>query len=107
VFARLICISVNMSSLVVAFGAWAFSSYEGWSYVDTGGSYVNQTPVLIRLLSDAVLLSRRLKLETKTEILSPRYGYRDLGRNTGKFFLSSGDFCIFEDERARRTGCVK
>ena len=26
---------MNMSSLVVAFGAWAFSSYEGWSYLDS------------------------------------------------------------------------
>ena len=32
---RLICISMNMSSLVVALGAWAFSSYEGWSYIDS------------------------------------------------------------------------
>jgi len=34
-FSRLILISMNMSTLVVAFGAWAFSSYEGWSYLDS------------------------------------------------------------------------
>jgi len=28
-------ISMNMSTLVVAFGAWAFSRYEGWSYLDS------------------------------------------------------------------------
>ena len=28
-------ISMNMSTLVVALGAWAFSSYEGWSYLDS------------------------------------------------------------------------
>ena len=26
---------MNMSSLVVALGAWAFSRYEGWSYLDS------------------------------------------------------------------------
>jgi len=26
---------MNMSTLVVAFGAWAFSRYEGWSYLDS------------------------------------------------------------------------
>lgn len=32
---RLIMISMNMSTLVVALGAWAFSRYEGWSYLDS------------------------------------------------------------------------